>query len=67
MEGESWKRNHGGGIMEEESWRRNHGGVEEEPGKKIHEGCIWQPYGRHPELSWDIRGSIWSMSCLEAS
>ena len=26
MEEESWKRNHGEGIMEEELWRRNHGG-----------------------------------------
>ena len=23
---ETWRRNHGGGIMDEESWRRNHGG-----------------------------------------
>ena len=26
MEEESWRRNHGGDIVDEESWRRNHGG-----------------------------------------
>ena len=26
MEEQSWRRNHGGGIVEEESWRMNHGG-----------------------------------------
>ncbi len=26
MEEESWKRDHGRGIMDEESWERNHGG-----------------------------------------
>ena len=25
MQEESWRRNHGGGIMEEQPWRRNHG------------------------------------------
>ena len=29
MEEESWRRNHGDGIMEEESWRRNHGVTQE--------------------------------------
>ncbi len=32
MEKESWRRDHGGGIVEEGSWRRDHGGgiMEEE-------------------------------------
>ena len=34
---ESWRRrNHGGGIMEEESWRRNHGGIMEEESTRRH-------------------------------
>ena len=31
----SWRRNHGGDIIDEESWRRNHGGGGDE-------GGIWE-------------------------
>ena len=67
----SWKRNHGGGIMEEESWRRNHGGgimkeeMEEESweasGKHLGSilEAIWvpilEPFGNH-------LGSIWKVA-----
>ena len=40
MEEESWRRNHGGDIIDEESWRRNHGGgiMEEESWRRNHGG-----------------------------
>ena len=39
--GESWRRNHGRGIMGEESWRRSHGrGVIEESWKRNHRGVM---------------------------
>ena len=49
MEKESWRRNHGGGLIEEESWRslEASGDIWEASGR--HLGGIWEASGRHLE------------------
>ena len=46
MKKESWRRNHGAGIVEEESWRRNHGeGIMEEVTQESPGGAQEAPGG----------------------
>ena len=59
MEEESWRRNHGGGIIEEESWRSNHGGgiMEEEPCRR-HLRSIWEASERRLGGIWEASGRL---------
>ena len=60
MDEESWRRNHGGGIMEKGSWKRNHGGggiIEEESWRRNHVGVIGEEASSQSHL-----GSIWEAS-----
>ena len=49
MEEASWRRHHGGGIVEEESWRRHHGG-------SILEVASWR---RLASLGWPRIEGLW--------
>ena len=70
MDEDSWRRNHGEGIMEvellrgiiEETSGKHLGGIWEASGK--HLGGIWEASGRHLG-GWRLRrhlGSIWEAS-----
>ena len=48
MEEESWKRNHGRGIIKEQSWRGNHGGGIMEEAPRRHPGGTQEAPRRHP-------------------
>ena len=52
MEEQSWRRNHGGAIMEE-----NHGGAIMEETSGEHLGGIWEASGRHLGGIWEALGS----------
>ena len=51
FEEKSWRRNHGGRIMEE-SWRSNHGG---DICKDLR--IIWEPSGSYLGAIWELSGS----------
>ncbi len=57
FEEESWRMNHGGGVMEEESLRRNHGGdIWGAPGSFL--GGIWESFGSHLGVIWETFGGL---------
>jgi hypothetical protein len=75
MEEESWRRNHGGDIIDEESWRRNHGEdiIDEESWKRNHGGGIMEEtslmrnrgggiWRRRHRLSWELSGHSLGLS-----
>ena len=68
MEEESWRRNHGGDIIDKESWRRNHGGdiIDEESWRRNHGGGIWRrlswELSGHWRLSWELSGHSLGLS-----
>ncbi len=58
MEEESWRSNHGGGIMEEESWMRNPGGgiMDEESWMRNPGGIMDEVPRRHPGCTQEATG-----------
>ena len=64
MKEESWRRTHGGGIMEDELWKRNHGrgNLKEEASGSIrgYLGGIWEASMKMRFL--EASGAIWEAS-----
>ena len=61
MEEESWRRNHGEGIMEESRRRNQAGGIMEESGWRNHGGGTMASR-RHLRDIWLHLGGIWEAS-----